>query len=79
MLPKITTVLVTAAALTAVLTANGSAFSGGASHVVTHPVVMSRGAVTTMRIDPTTTIRLRNMPHYPRALSRARYIRINRP
>jgi hypothetical protein len=74
-LRKITTVLVTAAALTAALTPNGFAFSGGAPHVVTHPVVMSRGAMTAMRTDPTTVIRLRNVPQYSLAPSRARYIR----
>jgi len=38
MLGKITIVLATAAALTAGLTANAFAFSGGVSHVVTHPL-----------------------------------------
>jgi hypothetical protein len=56
-LGKITMVLVTAAALTAGLTANAFAFSGGVSHVVTHPVAMTTGIVTAMPAD-----------HNPRAL-----------
>jgi hypothetical protein len=58
-LGKITMVLVTAAALTAGLTANAFAFSGGVSHVVTHPVAMTTGIVTAMPADPPTAIRRR--------------------
>jgi hypothetical protein len=42
MLRKIMIVFATAAALAAGLTANAFAFSGGVSHVVTHPVSMAR-------------------------------------
>jgi len=42
MLHKMTICLLAAATLTAALTANGLAFSGGAPHVVTHPIVMSQ-------------------------------------
>jgi hypothetical protein len=41
MLRKIMIVFATAAALAAGLTANAFAFSGGVSHVVTHPVSMA--------------------------------------
>jgi hypothetical protein len=63
-LGKITMVLVTAAALTAGLTANAFAFSGGVSHVVTHPVAITTGAVTAMPADPRTAIRLGDVPQY---------------
>jgi hypothetical protein len=72
MLRKMITVSAVAAALNAVMTPNGFAFSGGASHVVTHPVVMSRGAVTAMAYSAT-AIRVRNAAtQYPRPSSRAR-------
>jgi hypothetical protein len=44
MLVKIMIVCVTAAALTAGLIAGAFAFSGGVSHVVTHPASMTAGA-----------------------------------
>jgi len=45
MLAKIMIVLVTAAALTAGPTADAFAFSGGVSHVVTHPATRDQRAV----------------------------------
>jgi hypothetical protein len=59
MLRKMTMVAGMAAALTAVLTTNGYAFSGGVPHVVTHPIT-SRSGVTAMSINTGTAIRLRN-------------------
>jgi hypothetical protein len=50
MLTKIMSVFVTAAALSAGLTADAFAFSGGASHVVTHPLAMMTATVTAMPI-----------------------------
>ena len=44
MLAKIMIVFVTAAALTAEPTADAFAFSGGVSHVVTHPATSDQGA-----------------------------------
>jgi hypothetical protein len=44
MLAKIMIVFVTAAALTAGLTADAFPFSGGVSHVVTHPASRTAGA-----------------------------------
>ena len=43
MLAKIMIVFVTAAALTAEPTADAFAFSGGVSHVVTHPATSDQG------------------------------------
>jgi hypothetical protein len=63
-LGKITMVFMTAAALTAGLTANAFAFSGGVSHVVMHPVAMTTGIVTAMPADPPTAIRLSDVPQY---------------
>jgi hypothetical protein len=72
MLGKMIMVSALAAALNAVVTSNGFAFSGGAPHVVTHPVVMSRDAATAMA-HSATAIRVRNTAtQYPRASSRAR-------
>jgi hypothetical protein len=50
---KVIMVAALAAALNAVLTPNGFAFSGGAPHVVTHPLVMNRGAESAMPINST--------------------------
>jgi hypothetical protein len=66
MLRKMIMVSALAAALNAVLTPNGFAFSGGAPHVVTHPVVMGRGAVTAVPTDSATAIRLRKNTHSSR-------------
>jgi hypothetical protein len=49
MLVKIMIVFVTAAALTAGLTAGAFAFSGGVSHVVTHPIAMTAGTYHSRR------------------------------
>jgi hypothetical protein len=62
MLTKIMTVFVTAAALAAGPTADAVAFSGGVSHVVTHPLAMTTAAVTAMPITrPTAAIRRRDV------------------
>jgi hypothetical protein len=72
MLGKITIVLATAAALTAGLTANAFAFSGGVSHVMTRPVAMTTGIVTAMPADPPTAIRFGDVPQcYARHPGRA--------
>lgn len=72
---RIMKVLVAAAALAAGPTANAVAFSGGAPHVVTHPLAMTTPAVTAMPITrPTAAIRpgdvrqrhARNAWHRPR-------------
>jgi hypothetical protein len=49
MLAKIMIVLVTAAALTAGPTADAFAFSGGVSHVITHPATRDQRAVGAAR------------------------------
>jgi len=55
MLRKMIMVSTLAAALDAVLIPGVFAFSGGAPHVVTHPVVIGRGTVTAMRHSATAT------------------------
>ena len=64
MLVKIMIVFVTAAALTAELTGGAFAFSGGVSHVVTHPAAMTADTVTALPIDPTAAIRLREISQH---------------
>ena len=72
MLRKMIMVSTLAAALDAVLIPGVFAFSGGAPHVVTHPVVMSHDAATAMA-HYATVIRVRNTAtQYPRPSSRAR-------
>jgi len=72
MLRKMSVVSALAAALNVLLISSGFASSGGASHVVTHPVVMSHGAATAMA-HYATVIRVRNTAtQYPRPSSRAR-------
>jgi hypothetical protein len=72
MLRKMIVVSALAGALNALLIPSGFAFSGGASHVVTHPVVMSRGASTAMA-QAATAIHVRNTAtQHPRPSSRAR-------
>jgi hypothetical protein len=59
---KIMLVLVAAAALAAVPIANAVAFSGGVSHVVTHPLAVTTAAVTAMPITrPTAATRPRDV------------------
>jgi hypothetical protein len=71
MLRKMIMVSTLAAALDAVLIPGVFAFSGGAPHVVTHPVVISRGAVTAMPQSGTAVRLPYRATQYPRPPSRA--------
>ena len=72
MLRKMIMVSTLAAALDAVLIPGVFAFSGGAPHVVTHPVVISRRAVTAMPHSGTAIRLPYTATQYLRPPSRAR-------
>lgn len=72
MLRKMIMASTLAAALDAVLIPGVFAFSGGAPHVVTHPVVISRGAVTAMPHSGTAIRLPYTATQYLRPASRAR-------